>query len=85
MPDMIIHKRFSDENNLVVVEFKKGDQARDSMNNDIEKLRYFTSTEYEYGYKYGFHVVLDTDKARVKVFQDGAERPDKAFCAPCTL
>ena len=73
-PDLIIHKRRSNDENLVVMEFKKGRAEKTARDQDIEKLIYFTNPENEYRYKYGFYLELYKMKyAKIKVFQDGKE------------
>lgn len=75
IPDLILHKRHFNSENLMVIEFKKDkpNEAKIAAN-DIEKLCYFTSLENEYKYSYGFYIWLyKKDKAAVKVFKNGKE------------
>lgn len=75
IPDLLLHKRRSNSENLMVLEFKKGRPQEVDMENDVEKLSYFTSLENEYKYKFGFHIWLyKNQKAKIKVYQDGKEK-----------
>ncbi len=52
-PDIIIHMRDSNNNNLLVVEVKKHNVADELRMFDHDKLRLFTSNEYGFNYKFG--------------------------------
>lgn len=71
VPDLLIHKRKSNDQNLLVIEFKKGDPKRQDVLNDEEKLMYFTDLSNEYKYPYGLYIELHKRKAKVHVFQSG--------------
>lgn len=74
IPDLIIHKRKSNLQNLAIFEFKKrGQYEQSGRADDYRKLEYFTSHNNEYNFKYGFWVVLYRKKVDVHVFQDGKE------------
>lgn len=47
-PDIVVHKRQSDESNLLVIEIKKGDSGQRT-SHDVEKLKAFTVEPYVYG------------------------------------
>lgn len=71
-PDLILHKRRSNSENILVIEFKKGKAKQADRNNDYEKLVYFTDQNKEYKYKFGFYVELyKSGRAKVFVFQNG--------------
>jgi len=74
VPDIIIHKRKSNEFNLAIIEFKKGNPSKENRKNDEEKLQYFTNQNNEYRFRYGFWVVLKRKYAEVHVYSDGKER-----------
>lgn len=74
IPDLLIHKRKSNENNLVIVEFKKGSPSSCEKANDEEKLVYFTDTNKEYGYSLGFYIELHKKSVNIKVFQEGKHK-----------
>ena len=77
-PDMIIHQRGSNEDNQVVIEYKKtsnvNPQERDA---DKAKLIYFTCQQpflhhedENYQYHIGFFIDLDIDRYSVTTYQD---------------
>ena len=72
-PDMVVHKRRSNKNNLIVIEFKKGRATEDAKKRDIEKLCYFTDPNREYCYNFGLYVELFKKCAKIKIFQNGKE------------
>jgi len=61
-PDIIIHKRGSNENNLCIIEVKKSTNTND-FNFDRIKLQAYTSEHYgnNLNYQIGFFVVLNTN------------------------
>ena len=74
IPDLIIHKRKSNAHNLAIFEFKKkGQYERKGRLDDFKKLKYFTDSNNEYKFKYGFWIVLYKKKVDVHVFQNGKE------------
>ena len=82
-PDIIIHKRWSNDDNLLVIEIKKDSNSEIWSWNDDEKLKWFTSPDDVYQYKYWVYLVFDTeDLKECKIFQKGKisnswTRPDK--------
>lgn len=60
-PDIIVHRRTVNKDNLLVVEVKKHNSTQDH-NFDHTKLKAFTEIEGENGYRYtfGVFIVLDT-------------------------
>ena len=74
IPDLLLHKRRDNSENLMVLEFKKGAPSKKEEAIDIEKLCYYTSLENEYKYSFGFAIWLyKRDKATIKVFVKGKE------------
>jgi len=72
LPDIIIHKRNTDEN-LLVIEIKI--ENEDSC--DIEKLKLFTSTEGEFRYQLGLFIKFNlTSGPSLRWFKDGTESFD---------
>lgn len=68
-PDIILHKRGSNEHNLLIVEFKtwrEPDNKRDLM-----KLRDFTHPDGNFKYKYGLSIILGIDESIITVLQKG--------------
>ncbi len=78
-PDIIVHQRKNNENNLLIIEFKKGKPKKDSKLNDFEKLKYFTDYKKEYRYSYGMYIELHRNVAYVYVFENGKEMGSKYF------
>lgn len=64
-PDIIIHKRNTDEN-LLVIEIKKSNNPNNG-DKDIQKLKAFTDTgdEGKYKYKAGLFLVFDVEKGKL--------------------
>ena len=60
-PDIIVHRRMTNEHNLLVVELKKRNSKVDH-DHDHSKLKAFTeNTEHNsYHYQHGVFIVLDT-------------------------
>lgn len=81
VPDLLIHKRGDNDNNMVVFEFKKsGLYEKNGKDADYKKLMYFTDLKNEYKYKFGLWIVLyKTKKADIHIFIDGKERSDKKY------
>jgi len=75
-PDIIVHIRDTD-NNLLVIENKKSDNL-ETIDADVERLRWFTSPEEKFKYQFGalviFHVGKDYQKLpQVTYFQKGKQ------------
>ena len=73
LPDILVHLRGHDENNLIVIEVKTRDNNEDC---DIEKLKLFTkqSDKNKYMYEYGFFIRFDGLKEpELRLFQNGKE------------
>lgn len=78
-PDLIIHKRGSNEMNKVVIEFKKQNQKR-KRKDDMGKLTYFTCNEKykehpgnDYNYQCGYFIDLGKDSCEIISFENGEE------------
>lgn len=73
LPDIIIHERGPDENNLVVIEIKS--RTKPTMC-DIRKLELMTLKDGQFRYDYGF--LIQFSKSRVscnfKLYIDGLEQ-----------
>jgi len=72
-PDIIVHKRNNDRNNLVVIELKKSTNFVNK-SYDEKKLKSFTRKD-SYNYKYGFFIFIDIDYpdsgSYFEIFQNG--------------
>lgn len=77
-PDIIIHRRGSNENNLCIIEVKKS-KSKISFDYDFIKLKAYTSTYYgnDLRYKIGIFIKLTTGISQfsydLKTFMDGQE------------
>jgi len=77
-PDMIIHHRGLNDNNQVIIEFKKvSNRSNRERDDDKAKLIYFTCQQpfpdhekENYQYRIGFFIDLDIDKYLVTTYQD---------------
>ncbi len=69
IPDMILHKRLSCSDNVLVIEFKKG--SPDDRKKDERKLRCLTDPCGDFAYQYGLYIELDKQEIRCNVFQNG--------------
>lgn len=87
IPDLIIHKRLTNNDNFLCIEFKKN-HVSSASNNAVKcdwcKLRFLTDKKNDYRYEYGLHVILNDNalkKWEVKVFVDGrsSKNLDKYF------
>jgi len=78
-PDIVVHERGSDANNLLIVEIKKATN-QEVPEYDHLKLSCFTKASPGYGYKLGAAIIIKDDVARVdrrmlppKWFANGTE------------
>ena len=73
-PDVVIHKRSYDEDNLVYIEIKK-EQNTDSREPDREKIKAVTKQDGEYGYLLGIFIdfTVDSDQLIIEYYQNGAK------------
>ena len=74
IPDLLVHKRKTNNRNLLVIEFKKGNPPVKQKQDDEMKLAYFTDSNEEYGYDYGLYIELYKKKAKIKVYQNGEHK-----------
>jgi len=67
-PDLIIHQRGNNDNNLLVMEFKTYWNRKQK--DDIKKIKAFISdsTEEGYNYKYGIAVLINQNSINLKMF-----------------
>jgi hypothetical protein len=71
-PDIVLHKRRSNEENLLVIEVKKTDSPKGT-SFDKEKLQAFTSDEQQYKYRWGLFLRINRDEAQLVWYQSGSE------------
>lgn len=75
-PDLIVHSRFNDDNNIMAIEFK-GYWNKKGIERDTEKLKTFTDKKNGYKYQLGVLVVLEKEYADMICFQNGRTVPKK--------
>lgn len=77
-PDIIVHKRGDSDHNLMIIEIKKSSSTVTS-DYDYEKLRRYTSPEYEneLNYRFGAFICIgvleNTGEHSIEWFQNGEE------------
>jgi len=74
LPDILVHIRGHDEDNLIVIEIKT------NLNNescDTKKLELFTKQDGSYKYDYGFFIRFNGLNTELRLFQDGEEIKDE--------
>lgn len=73
-PDIIIHTRGTDENNLVYIEIKT-DHNRESRTFDYNKIKAMTKQNSEYKYSLGLFIDFNRDKENSNIifFEGGKE------------
>lgn len=74
-PDLVLHKRISHEENILIVEFKGHWNESQSISNDYTKLEDFTRKIGEYKYQLGVSVVFHSDHCSIAYFVDGKKSP----------
>ncbi|MBK6828951.1 MAG: hypothetical protein IPG86_19795 [Chitinophagaceae bacterium] len=81
-PDIIIHKRQTNDHNLVVIEVKKDIHQQDDKDYDLIKLEHLTIDHLgnHYNYKLGVSVIIGTGqnagKWEINYFQEGDPRQE---------
>ena len=71
IPDLVIHRRRSNRNNLLVIEFKKKNAETYDKENDRNKLMYLTDQKEDFKYNFGLFVELGSHEVYVEVYQEG--------------
>lgn len=75
IPDVILHKRGSNDSNLLILEFKSAEN--DDYTDDYDKLQKFTKQDGTYNYFLGVFVKLNKNTAQYTYFQNGQERAEE--------
>lgn len=70
-PDVVLHKRGVDNDNLLIIEFKSN--SNNDHISDYKKLKEFTNDDGGYHYYLGIFVKLNEGKAEYVYFQDGKQ------------
>lgn len=66
-PDVILHKRGSNDNNILVMEFKT--YWNKDQHNDCNKIREFTQSPGEYEFLYGVAILIEKSRDKVKIIE----------------
>lgn len=78
-PDVILHQRGSNDNNILAIEFKKYNNINNKeREKDFMKLEALTDRKLAYKYKLGLFIVLGKARGKVKIykFKDGKKLGD---------
>lgn len=72
-PDIIVHKRKIDENNLVWIEIKKCSSSKKLIDEDRDRLKKVTDGKLNYKYTYGVLIILNEsfDEIVIEIYDDG--------------
>lgn len=72
-PDIIIHNRKSDANNLIWIEVKKSTSKDAEKKLDRGKLKKATLVNGEYKYRYGVFIIFDKNMSncKVEIYKEG--------------
>lgn len=78
-PDLIIHQRRINDNNLLVMEFKT--YWNKDQNEDIKKIKAFINERDGYNYKYGIAVLIGESTVNLKMFEKDGQifEDDKVY------
>ena len=71
VPDIIIHKRGNNDNNILIIEIKPWWNPNNET--DVKKLEYFTDKEHQYKYKFGLSLNIgkSEEKCSFQWFENG--------------
>ena len=81
-PDLILHKRGTNTQNILAIEFKKHtNYNKRSKENDYFKLKALTDSESEFNYKLGLFIILGATRNNVEIttFINGEQKNEKYF------
>ena len=68
-PDLILHKRGSNDGNILVLEFKTWWNNNSNSNKDIEKLEDFVNQDGKYRYKFAGFVRFEKEIPEVMIIK----------------
>lgn len=79
-PDLIVHKRENNTNNLLIIEIKTANVKNVKyFCNDIYKLKGFTNS-IEYGYSLGAHIFISNNKCSIAWYSKGDYLYLSSYC-----
>ena len=79
-PDIIIHQRGTQKNNLCVFELKKNSRSKRTKNNDIFKLKALTSPIQNFCYQYGIALEYDQESIQITLIMNGLFQQTIHYC-----
>ncbi len=80
IPDLIIHKREFNDNNLLIMEFKAyWNNNNEDMKKDFEKIKAFMSKDDQFIYEFGMHIELLKDKFIIREFNENGKINEESF------
>ena len=68
-PDLIIHKRGSNEKNVIIIECKTN--WNNDIHIDLQKLKNFICIKGEYKYKYGVSIIFKINTIEIRILEHG--------------
>ena len=68
---LMVMKKTSNRNNLLVIEFKKKNAETYDKENDRNKLMYLTDQKEDFKYNFGLFVELGSHEVYMEVYQEG--------------
>ncbi len=68
-PDLILHKRGSNDSNIIIIEFKPW--WNPGTGDDLKKLQDFTNHDGEYKYGLGLSILIDHETPNGKIVENG--------------
>lgn len=74
-PDLIIHKRGNNKNNLLIIECKK--ENNNNLEEDINKINDFMVENGKYKYKYGISIIFKKHEVIYKIKEIGKNYEEK--------
>ena len=74
-PDLIIHKRGNNRNNLMIMECKT--EWNNDIEDDLDKINYFVNSEGRYKYKYGISIIFNINEVILNITEDGIKYEEK--------
>lgn len=79
VPDLILHRRGNNKNNMLIIEFKTW--WNNGQDEDIEKIKKFCDPSGEYKYKYGTTILLGKrlDEIEIKLFASDNNNREEDF------
>lgn len=81
MPDLIIHKRGSNYENILIIECKTENDP--DTDRDIEKIKAFVDIDQDYKFKYGMSILFLSNEVVIKIIQHDRNDIEKHLYLKC--